>query len=1232
MRARSSLAASSRSAPTRRCLRKTRHIERLEARLLMTAAPQDASADDFSLLAQPCDCPVCRGLLPAQGDSPTAVVSSSGGPEAAPLTSLPLLSSNSTATAKLFLDFNGHFESSWSFRTNVTTPAFDQDGNVNDFSASELAAIQEIWARVAEDYAPFNIDVTTIDPGHQSNGVVAVVAIGGSYSDWYAAPAAGVAFVGGFANFSPNVGYVFANNLGGNARMVAEAASHEAGHLFGLSHQSRWVGTSMTEPYHSGDANWAPIMGSSYYSTRSTWHYGNTNSYLAFQDDLAVISGASNGFGYKTDDFGSTTGTASSLAVSGTNVNFAGLIGRTDDQDVWSFTTTGGALSFQLTGATYGSNLDAVLELVNSSGTIITTSAPTGSLGASISQTVGAGTYYLIARGAGDYGNMGQYTITGTLPSASSAPTASVSVSGTSLTSGGTLAFGTTTAGTPVTRTITVTNAGNAVLTLSSLNPSSMPAGFTLVQNLQATSLNPGASTTFIVRLDATATGSFSGQVSFSTNDASANPFTIQVTGAVTAPSAGLSVSGTALNDGGTLAFGSTMAGTSVTRTITVTNGGSAVLTLTSLNPSSMPAGYTLVQNLQSTSLNPGASTTFIVRLDGTVAGSYSGQISLTTNDPNHNPFTFQVTGTVTAPSVGLSVSGTTLNHGGTLSFGTTTAGTAVTRTITVTNSGNAVLTLSSLNPSAMPAGFTLVQNLQSTSLNPGASTTFIVRLDGTTAGSYSGQISLTTNDPNRNPFTFQISGSVTAAPVLVPEISLNVGGTSLTSGGTVSFGSTTTGTAVTRTITVTNQGSATLTLTSLSGVTLPTGFTLAQNFVSTSLAPGASTTFVLRLSAVAAGSFNGQISVLSNDSNSSPFTFSVTGSVANPQTFIPAISLSVDGVALAPGGMLNFGTCDTGTTITKTVTITNTGNGTLTLSSLSGVTLPAGFTLLQDIQSTSLAPGASTTFVIRLNTSAACTANGQLTLTSNDPANGSLTFTIGGTVRAPAYQVTADDGNPGNRLAGSWKPTSGKGYANDLRTANKGNGSIFSTWNFTNLPNGQYQVWGTWTAGAKNATNAPYTISSGGTLLKTVRVSQRVTPAGFAADGVSWKFLGAVTISKGNLLVKLTNNANGLVIADAIRIQQVLPSSAELLTTEYAGVGGQQNDTHSPFTSRSETHLDALPLPGTTASASHAENESFSSLLDLLSRPSQPHSAPPAIDQVFSGLPTWHPLESLLA
>ena len=75
---------------------------------------------------------------------------------------VPQLASRPGAAASLYLDFDGNVERQWGNHANVVTPAYDSDNNPAAFGEAELAAIREIWARVAEDYAPFNINVTTV--------------------------------------------------------------------------------------------------------------------------------------------------------------------------------------------------------------------------------------------------------------------------------------------------------------------------------------------------------------------------------------------------------------------------------------------------------------------------------------------------------------------------------------------------------------------------------------------------------------------------------------------------------------------------------------------------------------------------------------------------------------------------------------------------------------------------------------------------------------------------------------------------------------------------------------------------------------------------------------------------------------------------------------------------------------------------------------------------------------
>src|SRR5207247_335687 len=146
-------------------------------------------------------------------------------------------------------------------------------------------------------------------------------------------------YVGGFAGGASNVAYVFANTLdGGNPRYIAEAASHEAGHLFGLEHQATWNAGQLVTEYNSGTAAWAPIMGVGYYANRTTWGNGPTTaSPTAHQDDLSLIASTTNGFGYVPDDYGNTLATAATLPIASGGANLSGMVGRNDDRDVFKF-------------------------------------------------------------------------------------------------------------------------------------------------------------------------------------------------------------------------------------------------------------------------------------------------------------------------------------------------------------------------------------------------------------------------------------------------------------------------------------------------------------------------------------------------------------------------------------------------------------------------------------------------------------------------------------------------------------------------------------------------------------------------------------------------------------------------------------------------------------------------------------------------------------------------------
>ncbi len=349
-----------------------------------------------------------------------------GGSGGGPLESFDL-HSRPNAAHVVYLDFDGHVTNGtpWNnaYGANLITPPFDLDGDTSSFNAAELQRINNIWERVAEDFAPFDVDVTTEEPaldrlinsggGDQNWGVR--VAIGGNYSDWFGSAAGGVAYVGSFTWNTDTPTFVWPLALGRSEKNIAEATSHEVGHTLGLSHDGYSGGS-----YYSGHGDWAPIMGVGYSKPIVQFSRGEYPTATTMQDDLNIIT-TQNGFDYRDDDHGDSNVDATET---GLTFDIAGVIERNTDVDFFRLNTGAGAIQINADAYQRSPNLNIELTLLDANGDVVATSNPTGDLSASINMTVAAGEYFAVIDGVGEgdaatgftnYGSLGQYTISGTL-------------------------------------------------------------------------------------------------------------------------------------------------------------------------------------------------------------------------------------------------------------------------------------------------------------------------------------------------------------------------------------------------------------------------------------------------------------------------------------------------------------------------------------------------------------------------------------------------------------------------------------------------------------------------------------------------------------------------------------------------------------------------------------------------------------------------------------------------
>jgi hypothetical protein len=359
----------------------------------------------------------------------------------------------------IFLDFDGHVVTGTAWNSSegrdpFTAVAFSTDGDYANYSDAEQAAIKRIWQRVAEDYAPFNVDVTTEQPAVMGNRTARALITRSTDSGGLPNPAdtaGGVAYVdvfGGssYAYYSP--AWVYVDNLSYGESYIAEAATHEVGHNLGLSHDGQTGGVEYYGGHGSGDTSWAPIMGVGYDQNVTQWSKGEYYQANNSEDDLAILAAY---LSYRVDDTGDASApgalvVASNGAVRATtpetdpgNTNGAnkGVIERSTDWDVYSFTAGAGTIRLVVNpwispAGTRGGNLDVQVRLTDAGGALLATNAPAAQTYAVVQSVVTGGVYRLHVGGSAvgtplanppsgytAYASIGQYFVTGQVPDAS---------------------------------------------------------------------------------------------------------------------------------------------------------------------------------------------------------------------------------------------------------------------------------------------------------------------------------------------------------------------------------------------------------------------------------------------------------------------------------------------------------------------------------------------------------------------------------------------------------------------------------------------------------------------------------------------------------------------------------------------------------------------------------------------------------------------------------------------
>jgi Abnormal spindle-like microcephaly-assoc'd, ASPM-SPD-2-Hydin len=623
------------------------------------------------------------------------------------------------------------------------------------------------------------------------------------------------------------------------------------------------------------------------------------------------------------------TGVQGSLAANPSTINFGSLlIGASGSVNV-TLTNSGSASITISQGSASGSGFSMS--------------------GLSVPATLGAGQ---TATFAAKFSPTAAGSVTGSISIVSTAPGSPLTIA---LTGSGTagqpqltvspasVSYGNVSVGSSAPQTITLTNAGNATLTVTQLTASG--AAYGVSGAAMPLNIGAGSNASFTATFAPTAAGAAAGSISIVSN-APGSPASVALSGTGIQGQLGAAPS--------TVNFGSVNVGSNGSQTITLTNSGTASLTISQATASG--TGFSISGITTPLTLGAGLSTSFTAKFAPTSAGSVSGSVSIVNNGPN-SPITVSLSGSGTATAPQLTISPANV------SYGNVAVGGSTPQTITLTNSGNATLTVTQATVSG--TGFSMSGATMPMNINAGSNASFTATFAPTSAGAASGSISVVSNAPG-SPAAIALSGTGIQGQLGANPTSVN-------------FGSVGVGSTGTQTITLTNSGSASVTISQASAS--GTGFSIIGLTTPQTLGAGLSTSFTAQFAPTSAGSPTGSISIVSN-APGSPLTIPLSGTATQPQ-----LSATPSSAA--------FGNVVTGTNNSQTINLTNGGSASVTISAVT--VAGAGFSTSGITTPLSLAAGKSATFNAVFAPTSAGAVSGSVSLTSNAP-NSPLAIALSGT------------------------------------------------------------------------------------------------------------------------------------------------------------------------------------------------------------------------------------------
>ena len=481
--------------------------------------------------------------------------------------------------------------------------------------------------------------------------------------------------------------------------------------------------------------------------------------------------------------------------------------------------------------------------------------------------------------------------------------------------------------------------------------------------------------------------------------------------------------------------------GASIQHTFTIENTGNAQLGLTGTSLVEMTgenADDFTVTAQPADNINGGATTTFTIEFSPSASGLRSAAVSILSNDPDDEEFTFAIQGfgdeprseqeiVVSGNSISIADGDVTPSTEDGTDFGNVVIGGGSSQvTFTIENTGDATLELTGTSPveiTGTHAGDFTVISQPGSSISGGQSDTFTIEFSPQNSGTREATVKILSNDSDEAEFTFAIQGygnqpqeiSVSGNGVTIIDGDITPSTSDGTDFGNAEIG----GDPIQSTFTIENTGDEPLALTGTGPVSLlgehASDFSVVTQPSSSTINGGQSVTFTIEFSPQGTGFRGAMVRILNDDSDEGQFSFTISGT-GEESSAEQEISVSGNGLPIYQGDNTpstldgtDFGEVEVdGDAVLATFTIENTGDNALALTGTPLIeitgTHAGDFTVASQPNST-INGGQSTTFTLSFNPSGLGYRGAQIHIPNNDADEGGFYFSIQGFGTEPAAE-----------------------------------------------------------------------------------------------------------------------------------------------------------------------------------------------------------------------------------